>query len=585
MKGTTLLPSIIEQLSTKFKKKSIDEININMFDAFWLLHGKFDKLPKEDIDFQPIISKALNYYEPQFEKQATNFILAAFDDLYENAEKFAEEYTIYYRDSPIINLLNIAVSSITGWKERYNKFTQNYASFFDNCDTAWSQNKLSNKNKQNFKPSNYPKIKKFLENKRGLDAAYEQYDLYPMLKQEKNLLAREFNKINQLLFQIFESTSTEFKNAKNSLVPQMPHTEKLLISFEYALGLSINYELLSIYLFISHEKKPKWTSILSKKQEEFIYCLYKLLISKYGGLKNLFRIHFKPSLNEIQKEYLYSIPSYSPPITFFQIHKIIILYMTLFPSSILEINHKEEEHIYPHEVQIVTRYYNDIFNYTSIPYQCFDFFLSNPPFRILDLFGIDRSHTASILGISNSALSKQISNGTFADKHKWFFLALSGCTYEFLEGLTSIPLYGLNPEDNNDYRYLIAPGVILGIAENMQKNIESIASYKLNLRKDKTLEKLHLFSSKHQEKLTELVLKMATLIHTKRKLIEAEAEVNRQNELRDFQEIRLDDATPQKLTHITDDNISSTSDHFNELKSILNATIEALKKATKTSTK
>ena len=185
-----------------------------MFDAFWLLHGKFDQLPKKDIDFQPIISKALNYYEPQFRKQVNNFILVAFDDLYDNVEKFTKEQTIYYRDAPIINLLNIAVLSIIRWKERYNKFTQNYASFFDNCDTAWSQNKLSNKNKQSFKPSNYPKIKKFLENKRGLDAAYEQYELYPLLKQEKNLLTREFDKIKKLLFQIFESPSTEFKTPR-----------------------------------------------------------------------------------------------------------------------------------------------------------------------------------------------------------------------------------------------------------------------------------------------------------------------------------------------------------------------------------
>lgn len=585
MKEANIVPSIIEQLSLKFKKKNIDEININMFDAFWLLHGKFDQLPKKDIDFQPIISKALNYYEPQFRKQVNNFILVAFDDLYDNVEKFTKEQTIYYGDAPIINLLNIAVLSIIRWKERYNKFTKNYASFFDNCDTAWSQNKLSNKNKQSFKPSNYPKIKKFLENKRGLDAAYEQYELYPLLKQEKNLLTREFDKIKKLLFQIFESPSTEFKNAKNFLSSHMPNTEGLLISFEYALGTSINYELLSIYLFISQDKKPKWTGILSKKQEEFICCLYKLLISKYGELKKLFTIHSKPSTKEIEKEFLHYRLSYSPPITFFQIHKIIVLYRALFPSSVLKINHKREEHNYPQKVHVVLRYYDDIFNYTSIPYQCFDFFLSTPPFKILDQFGLDRTHLASILGITNSALSKQISKGTFADKHKWFFLALSGCTYEFLEGLTSIPLYGSDPKSSSDNLYTLDPLVTLGIAENMAKNINSLSSYKENLGTDKGSAKLYLFSSKHQEKITALILEMADLLHTKRQLIEAETDLNRQNELRDFQEIGPNGATPQKLTHITDDNISSTSDHFSELKSILDTTIDALKKATKANTK
>ena len=580
MKSTNLVPSIIEQLSAKFKNKDINSLELNMFDIFWLMHGNFTKLPRKEVDFDSIIKKALYYYEDQFKIQTENFILEIFDDVYINIDKYNQEAKYIDEDLTIIKSFKELLITVRTWKDNYVKYSEDYAPILKNIEVPWSPKKTQNKGNQEFRPSKFIKLKKQMDNKRTVNISPKYEELYQKQRKDKKRLTILYNKTRKIILQVLEYSDDNFKYMRNVLNSNTVHFERLIIILEYALSTNINYEMLSLYLFISHDKKDSTcTKILSNKQENFIKDLYAVIISFNSDLKKLFNFQFNATVSEIKKEYLYPPKQYNTPITFFQIHKIIILYSALIPSCILDINHSNRPHEYSQKVKTIVNYYSYIFDNTAIPYPCYDFFLSTPPFKIFDILGMDRKQIASILSLTPSALSKQINTGTFVDKHRWFFLALSGCTHEFLDSLTSIPLYGTDAKIYSDYQYTIPLAYTVGIAENMMRNIYKLYTYRGELNRDNNSSKFYTFSSVQQEEITALIRELINLIHQKREFIEKESNPHKEDDLMKFKGKKTSAIGNQYQNH--EENPPHTSVHFEQLKSILKDTINTLKLYTK----
>jgi len=237
---------------------------------------------------------------------------------------------------------------------------------------------------------------------------------------------------------------------------------------------------------------------------------------------------------------------------------------------IIDQEHKNEPyHLYPRSVSNTIRDYLKIFNYTSLIYPCYNIFISYPPIQLLNDFVLTIPKAAQLMGVNKSTLNKAIDEKkALQRKHIWFWLALSGCTHEFLDGLTSMPFYG--SDNHNDYDYLqrIAPITFFSIAENIIKNLNDISEYINSLGKNNN-KKLEFISAKHQEEITGRCTTIANLIHKKRCEIEAE-----------IYQKKIDAKAKNESFKINNDNLNSLSPNFKELISILDQTIKALKDCT-----
>ena len=595
---TELLYDISDRLKEESNNNENDihkgKYNINMIETFWILHGYYGKVQQKNpqLNLDDIINKAVHNYEHIFKKETNAFIAHILDNIFWFSNEYIEESNLYPKDSKELMLLGNTIKSIKTWIDIYSKFTKTHQEIFNDFDIAWSPNKLLNPyrpahygqpdNHDYFLPSLFPAIKQRLKSKNKRIALYTNASSCTQANAPQdqdpqqscinlNWLENEYDNILKSLFDIFRYSDDKYKDIRKHLTNLHPLTEKLIISMEYAIDGGFNYELLSIYLFISKDKsKAYFTKMISQKHELFIQCLFDILTQENKSLKSLFNIYYQKSISEIRKSYsLYPDvdTDYSTPLTIFNLYKIFVIYKSIINPMILDIDHKNESfHKYPTSVSNTLDSYIDIFNHSSLILPCYNIFISYPPIQLFNEYGLSIPEAAKLMGVNKSTLSRAINDKAISKKkYIWFWLALSGCTHEFLDGLTSLPYYGSDVHNDYDYFVTIKPLIFLGIAEHMIKNINDISEYKNSLGKNHH-HKLETMSYKHQQEITSKCSTIANLIHTKRFMIEQDI-YNKQTE---------EKSNNGRPIEITSSNINELSPNYNELIAILDETISAL---------
>lgn len=576
----------------KSKDKYNGKYNMTIIETFWILHGEYKNIKGLNSVIDTLTCKAIHYYENVFKENSEAFIDEICDEIFgENLNKYCIEADSYPSNCKIVPLLAEVIKSIKQWKEEYNKCTQYKYAFFKS-DTSWDINSIDYKTR--FKFSLFPqvyeliKFKRFPIEQRAHDAIKEyavtenweeekvQKEIADVknntseIKKQSLSLYNKRQSIRDNVMKIFKFDDASFLNDRKKIDNNHPWTEKLLILIEYAIGNSFNYELLIIYLFISKDKSSaEWTKLISNKQEKFISCLYSILIHKKGKLRDLFNSCFARSISEINNKYiLYKEPEYDTPFTFFNLSKIFILYQNIITPAVLDIKHQNQEHhIYQASIGNFVKVYVKLFKESTMIYPCYNILLSNPPIKLLDEFGLSIEDAAKIMGVNKSTLYRNIKLGTISkSKYLWFWLAISGCTHDFLNGLTSIPYYGHNSQNNNDKSIMINPIMLAGIAENMIRNVNSISDYIDRLGKNYTL-KHNILSKDFQIELTAICNKICVGMLQKRKLIEREVEKKRNENIQNGLE-----ADAYKADDIK---------HYMELKSILEQASDAIERSLK----
>lgn len=576
----------------KSKDKYNGKYNMTIIETFWILHGEYKNIKGLNSVIDTLTCKAIHNYENVFKENSEAFIDEICDEIFgENLNKYCIEADSYPNNCKIVPLLAEVIKSIKQWKEEYKKCTQYKYAFFKS-DTSWDINSIDYKTR--FKFSLFPqvyeliKFKRFPIEQRAREAikAYAKAENWEDKRVQKEIADIENNttkikKQSQSLYNkrqlirdnvmnIFKFDDDSFLNDRKIIDNNHPWIEKILILIEYAIGSSFHYELLIIYLFISKDKSSaEWTKLISNKQEKFISILYSILIHKKKGLRNLFNSCFARSISEINNKFLfYKKPEYDTPLTFFNLSKVFILYQNIITPAVLDINHQNQNyHIYQTRVGNLVRDYIELFEESTMIYPCCNTLLSIPPIKLLDEFGLSIEDAAEIMGVNKSTLYRNIKLGTISkSKYLWFWLAISGCTHDFLNGLTSIPYYGHNSQNNNDKSIMMNPIMSFGIAENMIKNVNSISDYIERLGKNNDL-KHTILSKDFQIELTAICNKICLVMRKKRTLIEAEVEKKRNENIQNGLE-----ADAYKADDIK---------HYMELKSILEQASDAIERSLK----
>ncbi len=582
---TNAAQSLIDYIYNLDKKT-----NLNIIDTFWLMHGNFDNVPQRPINMAKLIDQASTNYEDKFNSETSIFIDTILENLYEHLDTYILESKQYTKDIPILNTLKEIFSDITQWTAEYIKFTDQFKEILkelNNYDIAWSLNQDDNKDKKYFCLTNYHAIKTILEKKFYLNKPFEDPNLYRLLKtgKENNIyvdglekankkwLNDKYNEIRNKLIRIFNSSDNDFIEARTILNDKTPSTLSLLIQMEYALHNIFEYELISIYLFTGHKiDKAPATKILCSKQEAFFNKIYNMLIEHKKGIIELFNCFYHKARQESTGIYYAISPEVNTPITFFQLFKIIKLYQIFEPDMQLDDKIISKQTQNNKSVKSVLSTYYRLFQQSNIMYPCYSKIASEPALSIMKDLSLTQKEVADYLGISERSLSRKIKNGKLTSDHPWFWLVISGATYEFLEGLTTLPWYGRNINKEESSPNIISPVMIGAYAEEMLKKIQSFSTYNKNLGYNKDVPKIQALSLPLQAKIGSYMSQITTLIFDKKRKIEQELTHKRRNVIQNHEDYPSDGTPPKEIPLLN-------SDNYRELVNILDDTISALKKS------
>lgn len=582
---TNATQSLIDYIYNLDKKT-----NLNIIDTFWLMHGNFDNVPQRPINMAKLIDQASTNYENVFDSDTSNFIDTILENLYEHLDTYILESKKYTKDVPILNTLKDIFTDITQWIAAYKKFTEEFKEILkelNNYNIAWSLNKDDNKDKAAYRFTNYHKIKAILEDKFYLNKPFEDPHLYRLLKTgkinnkyveglekaNKKWLNDKYNEIRNKLIRVFNSSDNDFIEARRVLNDKMSYTLNILIQMEYALHDIFKYELITIYLFTGHKlDKAPATKALCNKQEAFFNKIYNLLIEHKKGIIELFNCFCHRAHKESAGIYYPFSPEVNTPITFFQLFKIIRLYQIFEPDMQLDDKIISKQIQNNKSVKSVLSTYYRLFQQSNLMYPCYSKIASEPALSIMKDLSLTQKEVADYLGISERSLSGKIRNGKLTSDHPWFWLVISGATYEFLEGLTTLPWYGRNINKEKSSPNIVSPVMIGAYAEEILKKIQSFSTYNKNLGYNKDVPKIQALSLPLQAKIGSYMSQIATLIFDKKRKIEKELTYKRRNVIQNHEDNPSDGTPPKEIPLLN-------SDNYRELVNILDDTISALKKS------
>lgn len=496
--------AIFEKLR-RWKNANSEEFNVSLIDAFWLMHLNFEHFIihlrptptdekrnaiafREDID--NIKYKILKHYSRRFEEDFQNYPTNILDKIYTDIlydrnhtfekldslsnlrsnESMSASNTLFFKLAVLVNDVKILVETVTVLQQRYAQELQ-------------IQKPISS-----------------LSDIEKLQTSLPEDELSPEIRKHLSLIS---TKVTGLKERVRELTLNHDKVELNATIKFCDeYTSELgelgkclknyLTTIYYLIDNSFNVELILVFLFgkFDREGAGEALKLVIERHEKFFLSLYNELKSFYPEIDALLEIVFNDYPRAIKDEYYQWLPKFSPPdeprVILFKLKKLIHQYN--FYCKAQNISRlrcvKRTLSIYD-KVLIETRFTE--FHYAPM--------WNDLPAYVMNFFGLTQSDLAKNLGIGNHNVTREKQKGTLVDNHKWFWQAVTGCSYTYVLGETTIPYYGKKTDD--DTKYMSSAAVRMSYAEMFLNYIDALAKYREKIASNPLISKSK-FSSRSE---------------------------------------------------------------------------------------
>lgn len=260
--------------------------------------------------------------------------------------------------------------------------------------------------------------------------------------------------------------------------------KKYLTLLYYPIDGSFNHEIILVFLFgkVDWSKAGKYLKFVVERHEKFFLSIYNELKAFYPHTDALLDIGTNICPRAVTSKYYHPLPEFSPldepRAILFKLKKLINLY---------EFYCKAQK-ISPLKcVRAAMNVYKNILVETRFTEFHYAPMWSDLPSYIMNLFGLNQSDLAKILGIGNHNVTREKAKGTLIENYDWFWQAATGFTYTYVLGETTIPFYGKMNSDSA--RYTVLPVSVMAYAEMFLNYIDVLTDYRKKIKANPDISK------------------------------------------------------------------------------------------------
>ncbi|MBR3497394.1 MAG: hypothetical protein IKO05_00195 [Selenomonadaceae bacterium] len=260
--------------------------------------------------------------------------------------------------------------------------------------------------------------------------------------------------------------------------------KKYLTLLYYLIDGSFNHEIILVFLFgkVDWSKAGKYLKFVVERHEKFFLSIYNELKAFYPHTDALLDIGTNICPRAVTSKYYHPLPEFSPldepRAILFKLKKLINLY---------EFYCKAQK-ISPLKcVRAAMNVYKNILVETRFTEFHYAPMWSDLPSYIMNLFGLNQSDLAKILGIGNHNVTREKAKGTLIENYDWFWQAATGFTYTYVLGETTIPFYGKMNSDSA--RYTVLPVSVMAYAEMFLNYIDVLTDYRKKIKANPDISK------------------------------------------------------------------------------------------------
>ena len=473
-------------------KNNVDkEFDINLVDAFWLMHLDFEHFKRHlrptptdkkrnaitfHEDIENIKHKILEHYSRRFEDDFQNYPTNMFDKIDYEFRNLYLEKSVSIGNKLLSKTLDLAKNVKSLFKE-IREFQNRYG------QELQIQKPISS-----------------LSDIEKLQTSLTKDELSPETRKNLSLIS---TKATDLKDQIRELTlnpdETEF-NAAIKFCDE--HASKLgelgkplkdcLTAIYYLLDHSFNVELILLFLFGKFDRAGAGEALklVIERHEKFFLSLYNELKSFYPQIDVLLEIAINDYPRAIEAEYYQWLHKFSPPdeprAILFKLKKLINLYKFYCKAQKVSRSKCIEHVLFTYEKILIETRFTE-FHYAPM--------WSNLPNYMMHFFGLNQSDLAKILGVGNHNITREMSKGTLVTNHKVLFQAATDFSYTYILGETTIPYYGKNY--SHETKYMFGVAIQMAYAEMFLNYIDALVEYREEIANTSHISKSKL-SSKNE---------------------------------------------------------------------------------------
>ena len=262
------------------------------------------------------------------------------------------------------------------------------------------------------------------------------------------------------------------------------YLKKYLTLFYYPIDGSFNHEVILVFLFgkVDWSKAGKHLKIVVKRHEKFFLNIYNEIKEFYPHTDALLDIGTNICPRAVTDKYYHQLPEFSPPdeprALLFKLKKLINLYEFYCKAQKISLLKCVRVALNVYKNILVETRFNE-FHYAPV--------WSDLPSYIMNLFGLNQSDLAKILGTGNHNVTREKAKGTLIENHDWFWQAATGFTYTYVLGETTIPFYGKINSDSA--RYNVLPVSVMAYAEMFLNYIDALTDYRKKIKANPDISK------------------------------------------------------------------------------------------------
>ena len=316
--------------------------------------------------------------------------------------------------------------------------------------------------------------------------------------------------------------------------------EKFFIQLEYLIVPQFNLEIMLLFMFLDDIPSSVYPAkFVITKYESFFGNILAELKNNGQELNINILLGLTPSLEYEGISDLY-VSMGTPPAhdlpgnnMFFRLKKILALFRFYNAAG---------NRVVSKEVSLACALLDRVLTETKLSDVSYNYILDYLPEYIIDTLGINKNNLATLLGITPKNVSETIANGTILEKHRWFWQAVSGYSYTYLSGETTIPSYGsMEAVENIEYRN--HPVNIKAYAEIIISRLLDLATYEKSLSSSSKVSKMrrkkYVLSAPYLKFISDKAYKLVANIMRTRSSIESLLEKKRTFQIQQIDYNRL----------------------------------------------
>ena len=354
---------------------------------------------------------------------------------------------------------------------------------------------------------------------------------------------------------------------------ELPYAQNVLLSMKYGASSCFNLEAVLCFLFCHQVTLPKVLGHLIERQEAFFDDIYEVMVHKSGRIRELFEydgIDLEVAADNQGWELLAgpeakAIKTYK--------HSLISLKELLILHEIIGSENRCKS------VNLLLSYYLKILGETKVPYFSYDqrqCILS----EFLQKTGMKKEDFAKLFNISPASVYRKCNDGTLYTEPLFsvYWMAVTGFTYDYLRGDTTLKSYGQDPTGQRKNHYLWAAMLQKGASEGILKVAKDFIAFKYDLTKKDSpyLAYRHPLWSKIDQEIDGRINKIVDLLAQRRKA--AGHSINNKNNAIIYGQLQSNRGEKEKQEPVGD---PLQAEQYQSFLTCLDTVVDLLEKETK----